>query len=127
MPEYNVFSNEKYMQESRNNNFMLGSLVDFFIFFIPFTLISVFIFNRIFLLLFNYEISIWFRPYFFLLILLELLIQNNIEYFVFLGIRSIETMFSFSFESKCINGFFIIFLFVVFITTCTSYMLYLYK
>ena len=88
IPKYNVYSNEKFMYESRNNNFMLASLLDFFIFYVPFTLVSVFIFNRIFYILFNYKISQWFRHYSFWLILVDLLIQNNLQYFTFLGFRT---------------------------------------
>ena len=127
MPEYNVYSNQRYMEESRKNNFMLSSLIDYFILFVPFTLVSVFLINRLFYLLFDYKISQWMRPYSFWFILLELLIQNNLEYFTFLGMRTLETMMSFSFSSKSLNGFFILFLFVVFATTCTSYLFYLHR
>ena len=57
---------------------MLASLLDFFMFYTPFTVVVVFIFNRLFYLLFNYSISQWFRPYSFWFILLDLLIQNNL-------------------------------------------------
>ena len=125
MPKYDKESNEKYVEESGNNNFMLGSVLDFFLFFTPLVFVTVFLFNRVFYLLFNYEVSSWLRPDSFWWILLELLVQNNIEYFAFLGIRTMETMFSFSFSSKAINGFFIVFVFIVFMTALTSYSFYL--
>ena len=115
------------MFESRNNNFMLGSLLDFFMFFLPFTVIGVFLLNRLFYLLFDYSISQWLRPYSFWLILVELLIQNNLEYFTFLGCRTLHTLFSFSFTSKTLNGFFILFLFAVFTTASTSYLFFFHR
>ena len=127
LPKYNPYSNKKYMEEARKNNYMISSLLDFLVFHVPFTFLVVFILNKIFYALFNYPISAWIRPYSFWLILLDLLIQNNIEFFTFLGFRNIQAMVSFTFESKCLNGFFILFLFVVFITMCSSYIIYLYK
>ena len=56
----------------------MDSLLDFFIFSVPLTLGLEFIFYRLFFLLFNYEVSKYFRPYSFKLVLLELLIQNNL-------------------------------------------------
>ena len=37
--------------------------MDYFSFFLPATFVIVFLFNRIFYLLFNYEISKYLRPY----------------------------------------------------------------
>ena len=124
MPKYNPYSNEKYMYETRNNNFMIGSMLEFFMFFTPYILVNTFLFNKLFYILFDYKVSQWFRPYSFWLILLELLVQNNLQFFTFLGFRNLLTMFSFSFSSKAINGFFILFTFAVFITTIISYFIY---
>ena len=54
MPKYNPFSNEKYMRIERKNNNIIINTIPFFLFFIPSTLLSVFLFNRIFHLLFDY-------------------------------------------------------------------------
>ena len=70
LSKYNPQSNEKFMREARNNNVLLDSLLDFLIFSIPLTLAMEFLFYRLFFLLFNYEISKYFRPYSFKLILL---------------------------------------------------------
>ena len=58
------------MRETRNSNVLLDSILDFLIFSIPLTLLMEFIFYRLFFLTFNYEISKYFRPYSFKLILL---------------------------------------------------------
>ena len=101
VPEYNRYSNPTYLDIERKNNLFIDSTMDFFVFFVPLTLVSVFLFNRIFYLLFNYEISKYLRPYSFLLIIFELLIQNNVEFFTFLSFRSMEISFSLNFTSKC--------------------------
>ena len=38
IPKYNVHSNQKYMDETRNNNFLLDVLLDFVVVSIPLTL-----------------------------------------------------------------------------------------
>ena len=70
IPKYNAFSNEKYLQKARKNNFLMSSLIDYLVLSVPFTLALVFVFNKIFYLLFNYEISKFLRAYSFWLILL---------------------------------------------------------
>ena len=70
LPKYNPHSNEKFMREARNNNVLLDSILDFLIFSVPLTLLMEFLFYRLFFLTFNYEISKYFRPYSFKLILL---------------------------------------------------------
>ena len=92
IPKYNPDSNIAYMEESRNNNLLIDTTLDFFIFYTPLILVIVFLWNRIFYLLFNYEMSKFLRPYSFWLIIVDILIQNNIEFFVFLGYRSLEVM-----------------------------------
>ena len=124
LPLYNPHSNEKFMEEARNSNVLLDSLLDFFIFSVPLILGLEFIFYRLFFLLFDYEVSKYFRPYSFKLVLLELLIQNNLEYFSFLGCRAVDVMFSFSITSKCWNAFAIFFMFAVVFCTFCSYRLY---
>lgn len=94
------------------------------VFFITLTIILVFVLQKIFYLLFNYEISKFLRSYSFWLILGELLIQNNIEFFTFVGFRAFQTSFAFSFVSKCMNAFSILFLFLVIFATFTSYVIY---
>ena len=54
IPKYNAFSNQKYLKESRNNNFLISSIVDYFVLSVPITIVLVFLINRLFYLLFNY-------------------------------------------------------------------------
>ena len=61
--EYNRFSNPTYITKERKNNLFIKSTMDYFSFFLPATFVIVFLFNRIFYLLFNYEISKYLRPY----------------------------------------------------------------
>ena len=86
--KYNAYSNRKYMEQSRNNNLLLDNILDFIMFSIPLTLILWFLFYRVFYCLFNYEISKYLRPYSFALILFEMLVQGNLEYFTFLAFRA---------------------------------------
>lgn len=93
----------------------------------PLTLILVLLWNKVFYLLFNYRISSYLRPYSFWLIVADILIQNNIEFFTFLGLRSLDTMFSFNFSTKALNAFSIIFIFIIISCVAYSYLLYYYK
>ena len=124
LPKYNPHSNEKFMREARNNNVLIDSLLDFLLFSVPLTLVMEFFLYRLFFLTFNYEASKYLRPYSFKLILLELLVQNNIEYFSFLGCRAVHVIFSYSIASKCWNGFAILFIFAVVFCVFCSYRLY---
>ena len=47
LPKYNPYSNKKYMEQARKNNYMISSLIDFFVFHVPFIFLVVFIFNKI--------------------------------------------------------------------------------
>lgn len=125
--KYNKFSNKIYLYESRNNNVLIDSTMDFLMFYIPFTLVTVFIWNRVFYLLINYRISLYLRPYSFWFIIADLLIQNNIEFFTFLSFRSVNTMFSYDISSKLMNIVPVIFLFIVFSYVVYSYLFYYYK
>ena len=114
------------MDEARNNNFLLDVLLDFVLVSIPLTLTMEFIFYRLFHCLFNIEISKYLRPYSFCWILLEMTIQNNIEYFTFVGFRAFDIPFSFTLASTIVQGFTICFMFIVLVTTITSYLFYYY-
>ena len=63
VPLYNPFSNQEYMEEERKNNLMIGSIMDYFSFHVPALLVIVFLFNRLFYCLFNYQVSFLFRAY----------------------------------------------------------------
>ena len=98
--------------------------MDYFVFFIPMTLVMSFFFYKIFHIFYNYEISKYFRPYSFPLILFDLLIQTNIEYFTFIGFRSLDTSFSFNFFSRMLVFLGIIMLFFTMIGSTVSYFIY---
>ena len=59
-----------------------------------------------------------------MLILFELLIQSNIEYFTFLGFRSLGTAFSLDFPSKCLIAFGIFMFFLSVLGMGCSYFIY---
>ena len=115
-----------YKYESRFN-LLIDSTLDYFILYVPFTLVVVFLLNRLFYLLFNYEISKFLRSFAFWLILLELLIQNNIEFFTFVGFRALSTTLSEDFNEKVFNTLMIIFLFIVIFCTFSSYSIYYHR
>lgn len=112
------------MEKERKNNVLLSSTIDFFVFFIPFSVISTFLLNRLFYILFDYSISICLRPYSFWAILIELLIQNNIQYFTFLGFRALAIPFSFQFASKWLLIFSVTFFFITTLLAFSSYAFY---
>ena len=66
------------------------------------------------------------RPYSFLWVLLEILVQSNIEYFTFLALRNFQTPFSFNIESKLLQVLVILMFFLVTFTAFCSYSLYYY-
>ena len=121
---YNVYSNPTYLIKQRNNSIVYDSLEAYVVFFLPTVFVFVFLMNRIFYLLFNYEISVLFRPYSFWLILVELVIMNNVEFLSFLAFRTFETPFSFDVTSKSIIASIILIYFLVFFFSFTSYRLY---
>ena len=98
--------------------------MDYFSFFVPMTLVVVFVFNRVFYCLQKYEISEYIQSYAFWWILFEVMIQNNVEYLTFLGFRSIDTSFSLDFPSKLYQILGIIMLFFTFIGSFSSYLIY---
>ena len=121
---YYPFSNPKYLQQERKGNIFLSSTIDYFCFCIPASLVLFFIFNRVFHLLFDYEISKYLRVYSFKLVLVEMLIQGNIEYFTFLGFRSIDTSFSFQLPSRLLVIMGIVMLFITVVVSLSSFFLY---
>lgn len=122
--KYNRYSNPTYLMKERKNNLFISSTMDYFAFFVPLILVSVFLFYRVFYLLFKFEISKYLRPYSFKLIVFELLIQNNVQYFAFLGFRSLDTSFSTNFPFKLLIALGIIMLFFTLLASTMSYFIY---
>ena len=121
---YNPFSNQRYMEEERKNNLFIANTMDYFAFHVPAVLLFVFLSNRFFYLLFNHQISFIFRSYSFKWILLELLIQNNIEFFTFLGFRNFLTPFSFNLPTKMLQVLAILTFFLILMAAFCSYSMY---
>jgi hypothetical protein len=121
--KYNSYSNEKYMMLERKNNLLLQNLMCFFAFFIPAALIVVLICRKVFFLLWDYRISKILRPYSFWLILLEIFVINNIEFFSFLGFRAWQVGFSFGIQSKILVGFSTLLFFITIFAAFGGYLL----
>ena len=121
---YYPLSNPTYLDEERKSNLFLESTIDYFVFFVPFTIIIVLIFNRLFHFLFDYEISKYLGIYSFWWIFLDVMIQTNIEFFVFLGFRNFATFFQFSVESKLLMVLNTIMFFLTLIAAFTSFIIY---
>ena len=117
-------SNPTHLKKERKNNLFIENTMNYFAFFVPMSLVVVFLFNRIFYCLFNYEISKYLRPYAFWWVLFEIMIQNNVQYFAFLGFRSFDTSFSVDFACKNYITLGIIMLFFTLLGTCASYFIY---
>ena len=56
-----------------------------------------------------------------------MIIQNNIEYFTFVGFRAFDVPFSFTPTSTMVQAFTILFMFIVLLTAITSYLFYYYR
>ena len=52
--QYNADSNKRYMEVSRNNNFLLDNIFDFLLLSVPLIIILEFIYYKIFYCLFDY-------------------------------------------------------------------------
>ena len=98
--------------------------MDYFVLFVPAILLSVFLCNRFFYLLFNFKISIFLRPYSFWWIIFELLIQNNVEFFSFLCFRNTLTPFSLDLPTKMLQVLMILMFFLVTVGAFSIYWIY---
>ena len=127
IPKFNPHSNVRFMEEARNNNVLLDSLLDFLVLAVPLTLMMWFLYYHIFYCLFHYEVSKFLRPYSFGLILLDLLLQGNLEYFTFLVFRSLDVFFSYSIVSTFFKVFTVLFMFLLLGCTIGSYWGYYYQ
>ena len=54
LQKYNPHSNQVYLAKQRKNSLFISSTLDYFVFFVPGTLLLVFILYRLFYYLFNY-------------------------------------------------------------------------
>ena len=122
--QYYPESNPTYLVEERKGNLFIESTIDYFVFFLPFTLVTFILFNRIFYCLFNYEISKYLRVYSFWWVMLELLIQKNVELFTFLGFRNFVIMHQYDIQSKMILILNVMVFFITFLTAFCSYLFY---
>ena len=75
---YNAHSNRRYMEEARQNNYLLDNLLDFLLLSVPLLVILEFINYRLFFCTFDWSISRYLRPYSFCLILVDLL-QSKVQ------------------------------------------------
>ena len=122
--KYYPLSNPTYLDEERKSNLFLESTIDYFVFFVPFSVILIVAFNRVFYCLFDYEISKYLRIYSFWWIFLEVMIQANIEFFIFLGFRNFSAFFQFSIESKLLMVLNISMFFLTFMAAFSSFVIY---
>ena len=54
IPKYNPDSNKRYMEVSRNNNFLIDNLLDFLVFSVPLMILLEFLYYKVFYCLFEY-------------------------------------------------------------------------
>ena len=71
--------------------------------------------------MFDYELSILFRPYSFWWALFEILVQGNVQFFTFLACRNFLTPFSLDLPSKLLQVLTILIAFIVVMATFASY------
>lgn len=102
LPNYDDYSNEKFLQKEHHDQLLIKTLVEYFVFYLPGMIIMMFLLNRLFYLLFNYSISAWFRIYSFWGTLWMIAFEGNVEIFVFVLLRTFMIAFSPTFISKFI-------------------------
>ena len=124
LSDYHPNSNPTYLKKERKCNLFVASTMDYFVLFVPATLLFVFLCNRCFYLFFNFELSSFLRPYSFWWILFELLIQNNVEVFSFLCFRNTLTPFSLDLATKMLQVLMICMFFLVCMGAFSVYWLY---
>ena len=122
--QYNVYSNPTYLQKERKSDLFIASTLDYFAFGLPMTVLLFIFFNRLFRCLFNYQISILFRPYSFWWTLFEILVVGNVQFFTFLTFRNFLTPFSIDLPSKLLQVLNILIFFIVIMATFASYSRY---
>ena len=125
--QYNVYSNPTYLKKERKSNLFIASALDYFAFGLPATVGLFLLFNRLFRCLFNYELSILFRPYSFWWTLFEILAQGNVQFFTFLAFRNFLTPFSLDLPSKLLQVLTVLIFFIVLMATFASYSHYYTK
>ena len=119
----------KYLIIERKNDSLPQNIIGYLVQVIPFTLLLFLLNKLLFRLLSHYPCSIYFRAASFNGFVIVSLLQGNIEYFVFLGMRNLTNMFAINFMDKLYSLFVIIFFFFVVIFTFAGYLLlkYFYK
>ena len=117
-------SNPTYLDKERKGNLFIASTMDYFAFHVPLIVLAVFVFNRLFYCLFNFKLSIFFRPYSFWWMLFEMLVQGNVEMFTFLALRNCLTPYSFDLPSKLLQVLMLVMFFLVVLASYASYFLY---
>ena len=120
------YSDDKYVEVEQKDRQFFRNAADFFIVSVPYCLIVFFLFNRLFYVLYNYEISSYIRIFSFWGFLYQMIIESNVEWFVFLGARYSKTMFSFNFGDKMWIIGFSLFFYIVFAGSICSYFLFYY-
>lgn len=97
----------------------------FFTFFVPFIVVFLFLVNRLFYLMFNFEVSKYIRPYsFWGGTWLELLVGNNVELFTFLAFRSFDIPFRLDYSDKWVLVLAILMFFLVCVFAIAAYPLF---
>lgn len=95
--------------------------------FFPISLVSFFLLNRLFYLLFNYKISSLLRLYSLWYHLIFILFNQNIPNIVFLSFRHMENLFSFDFNHKISYIFSMLFIGIFLIIIISFYPMSLYQ
>jgi hypothetical protein len=126
LQNYTAQSNEKFAAVEGSDNGFLRNTVEYFVINVPYCLLVFLLLNRLFYGLFNYSISQYLRMFSFWGFLYQMLVESNVEYFSFLGFRSLQTMFSSCFQHKLQLVFSVLFFYVVVAGTVSSYFLYRY-
>lgn len=93
---------------------------------VPITLIGFLCIKGLFRVLYSYKISVYLRAISFYGFLGVSLIEGNIEYFVFLGMRNLNYLFAEEFIDKYYSIFVILFLFPIILYIPSSYFLLQY-
>lgn len=87
LPNYNIYTNPKFLEVERKDSIFFQNIKTFIIIYMPFTIVSFFLLNKLFYLLFNFKISSLLRSYSLWLYLGFMIGNQNIATLSFLAIR----------------------------------------
>ena len=120
MSDLSAFSNPKHTEIDGVDDSFARSMFPCLVFLVPQTILSVFIFNRIFACIRTKKISVYVRRYFFVLpCVIQIVVEGNIPFFTYIFFRQTMVAFAFKFADKLfIAGAVVVFFAILMAASC---------